>query len=278
MTGTPPRTPPQIIYTDLDGTLLGRGGSIFHTAAGDFTMVGADALRRCRTRGAQVCFCSGRSEKLLREDARILGINRYIAEAGCVLVRDNGSSVINNCEPFGHRDGITVFEEIGATGAPELLLDHFGKALAYHEPWYREHSYSHLLRGQIDIGGANELLVERGLGEFKLVDNGVIEDRGYNMPVENLHAYHIIPRRSGKGSAIELDLKLSGLAREDAIACGDSAQDLEMAGAVRSLYLMANAAENHSGLPEMLKAYDNVVLLKAAMVEGFSEAVRRELE
>ncbi|MHB9053678.1 MAG: HAD family hydrolase [Thermoleophilia bacterium] len=265
---------PRVLYTDLDGTLLGKGGSLFHTASGEFTLAGARALDLCRGCGIEVCFASGRSVRLLGEDARVLGVDRYIAEAGCVLVRDAGKIVLN-CAPFGERAGVSVFDEIAETGAPALLLERFGPALAYHDPWYRDHSFSHLMRGRIDLAEANRLLVDRGHGDLKLVDNGVIEDRGYGMPVAEVHAYHLIPRTAGKGSAIELDLGLSGLSREEAIACGDSAQDLEMAAAVCRLYLMANATENHSGLMEILAGYDNVELVSLPMVEGFAEAARR---
>ena len=267
----------RVIYTDLDGTLLGRGGSLFHTAAGEFTTAGAGALSLLSEHGVEVCFCSGRSVKLLREDARIMGVGRYIAEAGCVLVRDGGRTEVLNCAPFGGREGMSVFDEIAGTGAPALLLERYGKTLAYHDPWFRDHSFSHLMRGNIDAAEANELLAGQGLGALKVVDNGVVEDRGYGMPVKELHAYHLIPQGTGKGSAIELDLGLSGLTRDDAVACGDSAQDLEMAGAVRTLYLMANATENHSGLEELLAGYGNVELVGLPMVEGFGEAIRREL-
>ncbi|MHB9112199.1 MAG: HAD family hydrolase [Thermoleophilia bacterium] len=273
MGGAPPRT----IYTDLDGTLLGKHGSLFYTAAGGFTLAGARALRLCHERGVELCLCSGRSARLLREDARLLGVEKYIAEAGCVLIRDRGATVIDNCRPYGEQEGLSVFEEIARTGAPALLFEHFGVALGYHEPWYLDHSYSHLMRGYIDTGEATRLLGAAGLGDLRLVDNGIIEDRGYGMPVEELHAYHLVPRHAGKGNAIRLDLGLSGTSRQEAVACGDSAQDLEMAGEVRTLYLMANAAENHSGLKSLLAGYDNVVIVEAAMVEGFSEAVSREL-
>jgi HAD superfamily hydrolase (TIGR01484 family) len=269
---------PIVIYTDLDGTLLGKGGSLFRTAAGEFTMAGAEGLQVCRDRGVRICFCSGRSVKLLGEDARLLGVDSFIAEAGCVLVRDRGGTVVLNCAPFGENEGVAVFEEIGSTGAPALLFQHFGKTLAYHAPWHSDHSYSHLMRGQIDTVVADELLAGQGLNELKVVDNGIIEDRGYGMPVNELHAYHLIPRQAGKGSAIRLDLELSGISPGEAVACGDSSQDLEMASAVRTLYLMANAADNHSGLIGMLQGYENVELLAVSMVEGFREVVRRELE
>ncbi len=267
----------RVIYTDLDGTMFGKGGSLFHTAEGEFTLAGAEALGLCAARGVTVCFASGRSVRLLREDSRVLGISSFIAEAGCVLVRDHGATVIPNCAPFGGEDGIGVFDEVAATGGPELLFARFGRALAYHEPWCHDHEYSHLLRGNIDTAAADELLARNGLGELKVVDNGIIEDRGYNMPVADLHAYHLIPASAGKGSAIRLDLGLSGLSRAQAIACGDSTQDLEMAGSVRTFYFMANALINHSGLTELLASYDNVHITGKSMVEGFSEAVLLEL-
>ncbi|MDO8736695.1 MAG: HAD-IIB family hydrolase [Thermoleophilia bacterium] len=265
--------PPRAIYTDLDGTLLGKGGSLFRTAAGGFTLVGAEALELCHESRVELCFCSGRSLRLLREDARLMGVEKYIAEAGCVLVRDHGATVINNCQPYGEREGLSVFEEIAETGAPARLLERFGSALAYHEPWCFDHSYSHLMRGHIELAEASRFLKANGYTSLRLVDNGVIEDRGYGMPVDELHAYHIVPMHAGKGSAIRLDLEMSGISRQEAVACGDSAQDLEMAGEVRTLYLMANAAENHSGLKELLEEYQNVVVVEAPMVEGFSEAV-----
>lgn len=267
----------RVVYTDLDGTLLGGGGSLFRTAAGEFTLAGAEALALCHQHGVELSLISGRNGSMLHEDARLLGIGNYIGEAGCLVVREGGRVTRVNCGPFGSQPGLSVFAEITATGAPELLLGHFSPRLAYHDPWYREHDYSHLLRGQVPVAEANRLLKERGLDEVRLVDNGTIEDRGFNMPVEELHAYHIIPAAAGKGSAIRMDLELAGLSREDAIACGDSPQDLEMAAEVRTFYLVANGAAGEDGFKEEMAARDNIVVVEAHMVEGFLEAMRREL-
>jgi HAD superfamily hydrolase (TIGR01484 family) len=266
---------PQIVYSDLDGTLLGLGGCLFRDAGGEFTLAGARALALLAAAGAELAFVSGRSVRLLREDARVMGAGRYIAEAGCALVRDG--VLYSNCDPFGHLEGKTVFEEIADTGAPRLLLNHFAGALAYHDPWYRDHEYTHLMRGHVDVGEVDRLLQENGHRDLKMVDNGVIEDQGYGMEVADLHAYHLLPSSAGKGSAIELDLTQSGLSARDAIACGDSDQDLEMAPAVRTLYLMSNARENGLHQPEgRLKEYGNVVIVGAEMVEGFLQAMEME--
>src|SRR5207244_12176172 len=48
------------VYTDLDGTLLGRGASLFRDADGAFTLLAARALEACFRAGAQVVLKSGR--------------------------------------------------------------------------------------------------------------------------------------------------------------------------------------------------------------------------
>ncbi|MBN1528088.1 MAG: hypothetical protein JW895_03450, partial [Thermoleophilaceae bacterium] len=58
------------VYTDLDGTLLGRGASLFHTADGDFTLLPARALEACHRAGAEVVIKSGRRRAQVMEDAR----------------------------------------------------------------------------------------------------------------------------------------------------------------------------------------------------------------
>jgi hypothetical protein len=261
----------------MDGTLLGAGGSLFRTATGEFTLAGARALELCRRRGAELSIVSGRSVHLLREDARLLGVDNFIGEAGCVVVREGGRVVRTNCDPYAARAGMRVFDEIAATGAPQLLFGSFGEALAYHAPWHLDHEYSHLMRGQIDIAAANALLEENGLSQLKVVDNGIIEDRGFGMPVDELHAYHLIPRQSGKGTAILMDQAMSGFSREETIACGDSAQDLEMAPVVGTLFLMANAFNDNPGLEVAMAGLDNVVVVDGRMVEGFLEAMQAAL-
>ena len=44
---TVPRNVPACVYTDLDGTLLGRYGSLFRDAEGNFSLLQAQALEAC---------------------------------------------------------------------------------------------------------------------------------------------------------------------------------------------------------------------------------------
>ena len=60
-------------YLDMDGTLLGRGASLFHDADGRFTMLGARALEACARAEVEVVPYSGRRQSTLLHDARLIG-------------------------------------------------------------------------------------------------------------------------------------------------------------------------------------------------------------
>ena len=48
------------VYTDLDGTLLGRYGSLFRDSEGEFSMLQARMLEACHRAGVEVVIKSGR--------------------------------------------------------------------------------------------------------------------------------------------------------------------------------------------------------------------------
>ena len=52
------------LYVDLDGTLLGRGASLFHDGEGAFTLIGARALEACARADVEVVIYSGRRQAL----------------------------------------------------------------------------------------------------------------------------------------------------------------------------------------------------------------------
>ena len=61
------------VYTDLDGTLLGRYGSLFRDSEGEFSMLQARALEACHRAGVEVVIKSGRREGSVMEDAKLIG-------------------------------------------------------------------------------------------------------------------------------------------------------------------------------------------------------------
>jgi phosphoglycolate phosphatase len=264
------------VYTDLDGTLLGRGASLFRDADGGFTLLPARALEACHRAGAEVVLKSGRRKAQVMEDARLLGQTSYIYEVGCGLVIDRDEWFLTgDLQPTPEK---TVHEQIDESGAPALLLEAYPGRLEPHAPFHRERQFSHLMRGVVDAAEADALLAEHGLGHLRLVDNGVIS------PKESLpdlpgppHAYHLIPREASKAAAVARHMQARGYAADECIAVGDSREDLDVAPTVGRFFLVANAIERDPSVRESAAALPNVEVTEASHGEGFYEAVVRSL-
>src|SRR3712207_6837327 len=124
--------PIRCVYTDLDGTLLGRGASLFRDGDGNFTLLAARALEACHRAGVEVVLKSGRRKAQVMEDARLIGQSAYIYEVGGGLVIDGEESFLTGS--FQPGEGTTVHELVAATGAPDLLLERLD--LEPHSPWH----------------------------------------------------------------------------------------------------------------------------------------------
>jgi hydroxymethylpyrimidine pyrophosphatase-like HAD family hydrolase len=258
------------VYTDLDGTLLGRGASLFRTADGGFTLLPARALEACHRAAAEVVIKSGRRRAQVMEDARLLGQTAYIFEMGSGLVIDGELTFLTG--GWQPRDGATIHQQVAASGAPDLLLEAYEGSLEPHAPWHLDREVSHLFRGLVDEESANELLASRGQGDLRLVDNGTIgrDETALDLPATP-RAYHLIPAATSKSVAVERHMRARGYAREECVAVGDSVADLAVADAVGRFFLVANADLGAAPRPA------NVELTEGAMGEGFYEAVVRSL-
>jgi hydroxymethylpyrimidine pyrophosphatase-like HAD family hydrolase len=246
------------VYTDLDGTLLGKGASLFRTAEGDFTLLAARALEACHRAGVEVVIKSGRRRAQVMEDARLIGQSSYIFEVGSGLVIDGELTFLTgDLQP---REGLTVHAQIEQTGAPALLLERYAGRLEPHSPWHVDREVSHLFRGSIDARDANQLLEAEGHGALRLVDNGEIED--------GRHAFHLIPAVSSKAAAVAAHMRARGYERDECIGVGDSREDLDVAEVVGRFFLVANA--DVADVP-------GVERTEAPMSEGFYEAVVRAI-
>jgi len=246
------------VYTDLDGTLLGRGASLFRTAEGDFTLLAARALEACHRAGAEVVIKSGRRRAQVMEDARLLGQTSYIFEVGSGMVIDGELTFLTgDLQP---REDKTIHAQIEESGAPALLLERYAGRLEPHAPWHVNREVSHLFRGTIEVAEANELLGAQGHAALRLVDNGEIED--------GRHAFHLIPAVSSKAAAVAAHMRARGYVRDECIGVGDSREDLDVAEVVGRFFLVANA--DVAGVP-------GVERTESPMSEGFYEAVVRAI-
>lgn len=262
------------VYTDLDGTLLGRGASLFRDADGAFTLLPARALEACHRAGVEVVLKSGRRRAQVMEDARLLGQRSYIYEVGCGLVIDGEEELLTgDLQP---RDGKTVHQIVDESGAPRLLLETYPGRLEWHEPWHRDREFSHLMRGRVDVDEANRLLSEHGHGDLRLVDNGTIAPKGSLSDLPGPpHAYHLIPRTASKAAAVARHMRAREYAPDDCIAVGDSREDLDVAEHVGRFFLVANALDRDPTVTD--GARPNVEVTEGRNGEGFYEAVVRSL-
>lgn len=264
------------VYTDIDGTLVGRGASLFRDGEGGFTMLPARALEACHRAGVEVVLKSGRRKAQVMEDARLLGQTSYIYEVGCGLVIDGEETLLTgDFQPTG---GKTVHDLIEDSGAPRLLLETYADRLEYHSPWDVGRQISHLMRGLVDAREADALLEEHGMGDLRLVDNGVISPKPSlaHLPAPP-HAYHLIPRGSSKAAAVARHMQARGYAPEETVAVGDSREDLGVAQHVGRFFLVANAVERDPSIREAIGGAANVEITEAGHGEGFYEAVVRSL-
>jgi predicted mannosyl-3-phosphoglycerate phosphatase (HAD superfamily) len=258
------RRPLRALYADLDGTLVGPGGSLFATGDGPSARA-AEALAALHREGVQLVLVSGRTRDQLREVARIVGAAGYIAELGAFVVeRGHPEEVTPNLGAWSGPG--TPFEAMGRSGAGAFLLERYRGRLEPHAPWAFQHREATMLfRGLIDEREATRALHRAGYAWVEVCDNGRMAGRYESLEVPEVHAYHLVPLGVGKAPAVRVHRERAGLAREETAAVGDSPSDVEMANEVGAMVLVGGA-EDPAGR-------DNVVSTPSRVGDGFAEAV-----
>ncbi len=257
------------VYTDLDGTLLGRGGSLFHDYEGNFSRKQALALEACARAGVEVVIKSGRREAQVMEDAKLIGQSSYIYEAGCAVVIDDERTYLTG-EMLPDEAG-TVAEKMIAAGVSELLFERYPGLLEYHSPWHVGRELSMLYRGKVEVDEVNALLAAEGHEGLRFLDNGAI---GKPMPgLDITHAYHVVPTGVSKATAVAFHMRSRGFPPEECIAVGDSVEDLGVAEVVGRFFVPANGPERDAGMREAVSRVGNVTVTEGRNGDGFYEAV-----
>lgn len=237
----------RVLYTDLDGTLLGRGGCLLCGGGGEPSLDGAAGVAALNAAELTVVITSGRGAKQLDEVTRILGWRDFIAELGTVRSYDRGARKVYDVSGWPEdalRDGETPHEAITRVGALALLAESFPGRIEEHDPWHLEREVTHVLRGNVPLAEAQPLLDRLEL-PVTLVDNGIIHPpRTTLVDVDEVHAFHLVPTGASKPAAIAADLAERGLTRGQAIAIGDSAADVAMADAVDLMVVVGNGLDD----------------------------------
>jgi hydroxymethylpyrimidine pyrophosphatase-like HAD family hydrolase len=269
----------RIVYTDLDGTMVGPKGSFWHTADRELTDSPATALLDLHRAGIPLVLVSGRTYPQLVEAGRLMAADGVIAELGSLVGWARGEThLLLGDLPAGYRGRtpMSVMTELGIV--EKLLAEHPGR-LEWHAPWHVDHAGDAMLRGRVDPLAVDAWLAQNGAPWLTLKDNGAIPALPrMTLAPEALppRVYHLMPRGISKGAAVAWDLERRGIDPADAVAIGDSVSDLEMAPAVGRLWITANGAAVE-GMAELLAAVPNVRVTAAPMGEGWAQAVRASL-
>lgn len=258
--------PVRVVYTDLDGTLLGPNGSLLTAPDGRPSVEAARALCAAAAAGVLVVPVSGRRRRQLETDARLMGLPDAIAEAGTVVLR--GGAVHYEWGACPRDLAGNPHDALEAAGAVKALLEAFAGDLRPYAPWHTDREGSHLLHGLIEVERADAVLEGAGVGWAHVIDNGATG----GWPGRTVRAYHLLPRGVGKQAAIAGDLRARGLDPRQAMAVGDSPQDRTMAASVGTYVQVAGG--HAGGAPGAAHAF----VVPADMGEGFAQAVDAALD
>ncbi len=263
---------PRVIYTDLDGTMVGPIGCFFRDSDWNLTLRPARALIAAQARNVDIMLVSGRHKSQLRETARLLGCVNYVAELGTELVYNLGDEVVMNTGDL-ELTCDSVYGTIEETGVIQLLLRSFPGRLELHTPWSEERECTPLFRGLVDGEEVRRLLQENGLERFQLVDNGVIPRRSPTLDVPVTRAYHLVPRGVSKEQSVVKDQEHRGIPRLATTAVGDAEADVAFSAAAGAFFMVRNGLYNNPHLAGLIDRTENIFVTEGKMGDGWAEVV-----
>ena len=266
----------KVAYTDLDGTVLGRGGCLLCDLDGNPTLAGAAAVAAVNEAGFDTVIVSGRTVPMLHEITRVLGWQDFIAEMGSIRGYRRGEEIVYDLgewDPDAVTPEKTPYEMIEEAGAIRALHETFPGRIEYHTPHHVGREASHLLRGHVDEGEAQAVLDSLDL-PTSILDNGIINAPQNTLDaVEKVHAYHVMPKGVSKSAAIAHDLDRRGLTRDEAVMIGDSLADLDAHSVVSHVILMQNALRSPA-VRERGPSVENLSIVDGGAGDGWAEFAR----
>lgn len=226
----------KIIFFDIDGTLV-------DPQTGLISEKTHLALTRLQDRGIKICISTGRAPSEvpdfgpLRFDAYCT-YNGSLCYAGSEILHSNPieeadvAQVIRNAAGIGRPVSVATRNRLAANGWDRDLAD-----------YYRLADLELTVAPDFDAA-CREDVYQILIGCRKEEHPAIIRDaQGVKIAVSWDRAVDVIPASSGKGTAIMKVLARFGLDASQAMAFGDSQNDLEMLRAVGMGVAMGNAAD-----------------------------------
>ena len=195
---------------------------------------GVRALQACDRAGAEVVLMSGRREATVAENARLFAQPAYIFEAGSCLVLDGEEHVAHRRLPAARRGRLDPRPDRGGgrAGAAARALR---RAAGVPRPVAsRARGLAPLPRPRRRRARPTRCSPSTATAALRLVDNGGVHRRSPDLvALDEVRAYHLVPRGASKGNAVARHMRARGFAPEEVIAVGDSREDMETARARR---------------------------------------------
>ncbi len=243
--------PPKIIFTDMDGTLLGAN---HHPIPGDEKI-----LQQVEAAGAKICFTSGRFPKGLIPFHEMLKIHGpIISYSGALILDEKGEALFSTT--FSLEAAKELLAEI-ETFKPGIFRGTYGfnnwVVPISDNPFLQEEETYVLAKAIRDINidpyfektGLHKVLVMGEPEEIVALEKEIVpRHHELNIIRSSPIFLEFMKREANKGSAVEKVLEHYGIDKEDAVAFGDAPNDLDMLNAVLHSYAMKNA------FPEIKKA------------------------
>lgn len=259
----------RVLYTDVDGTLVGPLGNLFWTEEATPTLAAAEALLRAHAAGLEIVAISGRGRVQMFELGRLLGLSTWFCELGAIRVYERGQEI--ELRRGGAPDG-RLHDVLQP--AARALVAHFAGRLEAHDPWNEGREMSFLLRGAVDTGDARAWLDAHDLAWAELIDNGVIPRTYPGLPgVETVRAYHLASRGVSKREAIRADQQRREIEPGECAMVGDSLADLACHTEVARCFIVANAIAKDPSMASAVASAPNAEVTSRGHTEGFAEAV-----
>jgi HAD superfamily hydrolase (TIGR01484 family) len=248
----------KVVYTDVDGTFV-HNGCLYKTETG-YTLKNAEAIYQLLSANVDIVMTFGRERDKLKDTARILGFNNYIANLGLEIVYNQGEKVIKN---YGVNlpDHLNLKEWIENSGVVQAIFKKFAGKVDFYKPWSDILRTHFLLVGELDDDQLEELFSST-YPALRIIDNGAVPPYGNFL---HPHAYHIVPKAAGKRSAVQLDKKERNFKTENLIGIGDSREDASIADQVAIFFLLDEAVPAE---------HENIIRLDNSDGEAFSRIVQ----
>lgn len=226
----------QIIFFDIDGTLVDH-------QTGRISEKTIHALTRLREKGVKLCISTGRAPSSLPDFGPLqfdafCTFNGSLCYAGERIIHSNpipaqdAARVMENAAGIGRPVAVATRHRLAANGYDEDLADYYrlAKLELTVAPDFADACREDIYQILLGCRPSDHEAIVRDAGGVKIA---VSWDR----------AVDVIPVNSGKGVAIEKILAFYGLDASQALAFGDSQNDLEMIQTVGTGVAMGNATQ-----------------------------------